>query len=60
MLQQVLQQFNLLGVIDHELSLMQPKQQLAQLTSLAVQTMDGILQQVGPDIVLVQGDTTAF
>tara|TARA_B110000003_G_scaffold11684_1_gene11754 strand:- start:1268 stop:3343 length:2076 start_codon:yes stop_codon:yes gene_type:complete len=58
MLTQVLQEFNLSDKIEYELSLMRPKQRLAQLTSSGVQAIDGVLQQVRPDFVLVQGDTT--
>ena len=58
MLEQVLRQFNLQSKIDYELSLMQPNQELSQLTSRAVLAIDEVLQRVKPAIVLVQGDTT--
>jgi len=58
MLTQVLREFNLRHKVEYELSLMRPKQRLAQLTSSSVQAIDGVLQQVRPDFVLAQGDTT--
>ena len=58
MLEQVLRQFSLQDKIQHELALMKPNQQLAELTSSAVRALDGVLRSSKPDAVLVQGDTT--
>ncbi|ABP00624.1 predicted protein [Ostreococcus lucimarinus CCE9901] len=58
MLEQVLRQFSLQDKIQHELALMKPNQQLAELTSSAVRAVDGVLRSSKPDAVLVQGDTT--
>jgi UDP-N-acetylglucosamine 2-epimerase (non-hydrolysing) len=56
MLDQVLNLFNL--KIDFDLDLMRPDQTLAQLTSAVFTQLDPVLQQVNPDWILVQGDTT--
>ena len=58
MLEQVLRQFSLQDKIQHELALMKPNQQLAELTSSAVRAVDKVLRSSKPDAVLVQGDTT--
>lgn len=56
MLDQVLQLFNV--VPDFDLNLMKPGQTLTEITSSALQGLDSVLEQVRPDIVVVQGDTT--
>ena len=56
MLDQVLDVF---GVVpDADLDLMRPNQALADLTSRAIETVDGYLAKHQPDLVLAQGDTT--
>jgi UDP-N-acetylglucosamine 2-epimerase (non-hydrolysing) len=44
---------------DFDLSAMQPGQSLNVLMSRILAALDPILEEVGPDIVLVQGDTTS-
>lgn len=56
MLDQVLQSFEIAP--DEDLSLMQPDQQLGELTSKAILAIDNYLRQYKPDLLLVQGDTT--
>ncbi len=56
MLDQVLQLFNVQPHFD--LNVMQPNQTLAQLTANVLMGLDPILDEVKPDWVLVQGDTT--
>lgn len=56
MLDQVLDWFQITP--DHDLDLMQPGQTLAGLTALALERLIQTIEQVQPDIVLVQGDTT--
>ena len=56
MLDQVLELFAIQP--DHDLSILRPRQTLADITSAAVIGLDGILSQEQPDFVLVQGDTT--
>ena len=56
MLDQVLQAFAIAP--DGDLDLMVPEQTLAGLTARAVEAIDGHLAAAGPDLVLVQGDTT--
>lgn len=56
MLDQVL---NFFGIVpDYDLNLMSPNQDLFDVTALGIEKLKGILQEVNPDIVLVQGDTT--
>jgi UDP-N-acetylglucosamine 2-epimerase (non-hydrolysing) len=56
MLDQVLEAFQ---VQPHwDLGLMEPGQTLAELTSRAVQTLDPLMRQEQPGLVIVQGDTT--
>jgi UDP-N-acetylglucosamine 2-epimerase (non-hydrolysing) len=57
MLAQVLDVFGLTADID--LGLMSQNQTLAGLTARLFDALDGMLQEVQPDIVLVQGDTTS-
>ncbi len=56
MLDQVLAVFDI--VPDVDLGLMRPNQTLAGLTARAIEAVDEYLADTGPDIVLVQGDTT--
>lgn len=56
MLDQVLSVFGITPA--HDLDLMQPDQSLEQVATLALQGMRRLLRMVGPDLVLVQGDTT--
>ncbi len=56
MLDQVLDWFHIHP--DHDLNLMQPSQTLADLTARALQSVSKVIEEVGPDVVLVQGDTT--
>ncbi len=56
MLDQVLEWFGITP--DFDLNLMQPDQTLADLTARAVQGVSEVVEQVSPDAVLVQGDTT--
>jgi len=56
MLNQVLDVF---GVVpDYDLSIMQDKQTLFDITMGILQRFKAVLEEVDPDIVLVQGDTT--
>lgn len=43
---------------DFDLDLMSPGQTLAQITSRAVERIDGVIARAQPDVILVQGDTT--
>jgi UDP-N-acetylglucosamine 2-epimerase (non-hydrolysing) len=56
MLDQVLTLFNIQPDVD--LDLMQPDQSLAELSARIFAELDGILEGLHPDWVLVQGDTT--
>lgn len=56
MLDQVLRVFNISP--DYDLNLMQPNQNLADLTARATQGIDDYLRVEKPDLMLVQGDTT--
>ena len=56
MLDQVLAIFDLQP--DYDLDLMQPGQDLFQLTSRVLLNMRDVLRQAKPDIVLIHGDTT--
>lgn len=56
MLDQVLDWFGI--VPDHDLDLMQPNQTLAGITARALQGVSEVVEQVEPDVLLVQGDTT--
>ena len=56
MLDQVLDLFGIIPDID--LNLMQEDQTLASLTSRTVEAITEVLEDVRPDVVLVQGDTT--
>lgn len=56
MLDQVLNLFNIHPDVD--LNLMRPDQSLAQLTARIFTAIDPVLEDIQPDWVLVQGDTT--
>jgi len=56
MLDQVLTLFDI--VPDFDLDLMRPAQTLAELTGRVFQELNPILEQVKPDWILIQGDTT--
>lgn len=56
MLQQAMDSFGL--TVDIDLAIMQPSQTLAGLTGAAVMACDTVIKDIGPDVVLVQGDTT--
>ncbi len=56
MLDQVLNLFEIHP--DHDLDILRPRQSLAQITSLAIEGLDGLLARTGPDFVLIQGDTS--
>lgn len=56
MLDQVLELFGRQPDVD--LDLMQPGQSLAELTARVMTGMDRVLDDLGPDLVLVHGDTT--
>ena len=57
MLDQVLEAFGI--VPDVDLALMRPSQTLAEITARSISAIDGYLAQHKPDMVIVQGDTTA-
>lgn len=56
MLDQVLQLFGIIP--DYDLNIMQPNQDLYDITSRILLGMRDVLKEVQPDIVLVHGDTT--
>ena len=56
MLVQVLQAFDLHP--DYDLNIMTARQTLAQITTKALDGLDKVIQEVKPDLILAQGDTT--
>jgi UDP-N-acetylglucosamine 2-epimerase (non-hydrolysing) len=56
MVDQVMQIFGINA--DHNLEIMQVKQSLSDITCKSLQGLQQLLQQLRPDLVLVQGDTT--
>ncbi|WP_299404685.1 non-hydrolyzing UDP-N-acetylglucosamine 2-epimerase [Acaryochloris sp. IP29b_bin.148] len=56
MVDQVMQIFDIEA--DHNLDIMQAKQSLADITCRSLQGLQPLFQQLQPDVVLVQGDTT--
>ncbi len=56
MLDQVMATFNISA--DYDLDIMSPGQSLATLTNRVLTGIDGLLQKICPDMILVQGDTT--
>ena len=56
MLDQVMTTFNISA--DYDLDIMSPGQSLTALTHRVLTGIDGLLQKIRPDMILVQGDTT--
>ena len=56
MVAQVMQLFELQA--DYDLGIMQPKQTLTQITCNSLMGLEKLYQEIQPNIVLVQGDTT--
>lgn len=56
MLDQVLDTFNIKP--DYDLNIMKQGQTLIDITTRALQSLDKVIKEVKPDIVLVHGDTT--
>lgn len=56
MLDQVLSIFEILP--DYDLDIMKPRQELSGMTSEVLLKLRGLLSEVQPDLILVQGDTT--
>lgn len=56
MVQQVMQLFDLKP--DRDLEIMQPKQSLSDITCRSLRGLEALFQEMLPDLVLVQGDTT--
>lgn len=56
MLDQVLSAFQITP--DFDLNIMKPGQKLSDITARVLQGLQGVIEQVKPDIVLVHGDTT--
>ncbi len=56
MVDELAEQFSLR--LDHDLDVMQPNQSLSDLTSRLITKLDQLLEQLKPDWILVQGDTT--
>jgi len=56
MLEQVLRAFDLHP--DYDLNIMSARQTLAQITTRALEGLDKVIQEVKPDVILAQGDTT--
>ena len=52
----VLRSFSILP--DYDLNIMEPDQEISSLTARLLQTLDPILRETSPDLLLVQGDTT--
>ncbi|MEO4038815.1 UDP-N-acetylglucosamine 2-epimerase (non-hydrolyzing) [Micrococcaceae bacterium Sec6.3] len=57
---EMLDQVNeLFGIVpDHDLNIIQPRQTLNGVFARTLAGLDAVLEEVGPDAVLVQGDTT--
>ena len=43
---------------DYDLNIMEPRQTLSTITTKCLLGMEGVLEQAGPDLVLVHGDTS--
>jgi UDP-N-acetylglucosamine 2-epimerase (non-hydrolysing) len=56
MVAQVMDLFGLVG--DRNLEIMKPKQTLTQITCGTLEGLESVFQEIKPDVVLVQGDTT--
>ncbi len=57
MLDQVLETFGIAA--DHDLDISRPGQTLADITSLALEGLSGLVSHLGPALVVLQGDTTS-
>lgn len=57
---EMLDQFNgLFGIVpDYDLDMMRPKQTLTQVATRALEGLEEVFEQVAPDAVVVQGDTS--
>ena len=55
MLDQVLGVFDV--TVDHDLDLMTPGQSPAEITARVIERLPRLIREVGPDVLLVQGDT---
>ncbi len=56
MLDQVLRIFNITP--DYDLNIFEPGQSLTQITTRAMEGLEKVIVDFGPDLILVQGDTT--
>ncbi|WP_069650600.1 non-hydrolyzing UDP-N-acetylglucosamine 2-epimerase [Caloranaerobacter ferrireducens] len=56
MLDQVLRIFNIIP--DYDLNIFEPGQSLTQITTRAMEGLEKVIKDFGPDLILVQGDTT--
>lgn len=56
MVEQVMQLFDLTA--DHDLAIMQHKQTLTDITCRSLQGLEALFEQLQPQLVIVQGDTT--
>jgi UDP-N-acetylglucosamine 2-epimerase (non-hydrolysing) len=56
MVDQVMQLFELQA--DEDLKIMQPKQSLTEITCRSLQGLEGLFENISPQLVIVQGDTT--
>lgn len=56
MVEQVMQIFELKA--DEDLKIMQPKQSLTEITCRSLQGLERVFQEIAPQLVIVQGDTT--
>ena len=56
MVAQVMQLFNLSA--DRDLEIMQPRQSLTEITCRSLPGLETVFQEIKPDLVIVQGDTT--